>query len=69
MPKVWERESSIVCGSYSQDGFVSLLAGLPLELEWTSLRDATWDSMATEQIKKTKNKKQTQSIKKNRLYF
>lgn len=62
-----KRESSIVCGSYSQDGLVSLLAGLPLELEWTSLRDAAWDSMATEQIKKKKQK--TQSIEKNRLYF
>lgn len=45
-----KRESPIVCGSYSQDGLVSLLAGLPLELEWTSLHDAAWDSMATEQI-------------------
>lgn len=62
-----KRESPIVCGSYSQDGLVSLLAGLPLELEWTSLHDAAWDSMATEQIKRKKQK--TQSIEKNRLYF
>ena len=38
-----------------KDGLDSLLTGLPLELEWTSLRDATWGSMATEEIKKKKN--------------
>ena len=51
---VRKRKNSIVCGSYSQDGLGSLLTGLPLELEWTSLHDATWGSMATEQIKKQK---------------
>ena len=42
-----------------KDGLDSLLT---LELEWTSLRDATWGSMATEEIKKKKKLSQLKKI-------
>ena len=53
MPKVWERgKVPLFVAPIVKDGLDSLLTGLPLELEWTSLHDATWGSVATEEIKK-----------------